>query len=90
MDSTKLIKSIIGSVVRWLIQGAVGYLVAKEVITQEQGAELIIAIIGGIIVLMWALWQKYHVEQKIRLALSLPPDTPRAVLEKKIDEEGAL
>lgn len=72
IDTANLIKGIIGSLVRAGLSGVVGWFVAKGLITGEQGAALIPAAIGGVIVVAWAVWNKYKIQERISVALGLP------------------
>ena len=87
IDTANLIKGIIGSLVRFLFAGVVGYLVTKGVITGEQGAALIPAITLGVITIAWAIWRKYRVQQKIAVALALPAGSSPEKLEKAVQEQ---
>lgn len=75
IDTSNLFKGIIGSLVRFVFAGAVGWLVNKGVITGQQGEALIPAIILGAITVAWAIWGKYKVQDRIRVALALPADS---------------
>jgi hypothetical protein len=72
VDTSNLIKGIIGSLVRFVFAGAVGWLVQRGVITGDQGEMLIPAIVLGVITVAWAVWRKYKIQQRIAVALALP------------------
>lgn len=84
IDTANLIKGIIGSLVRFAFAGAVGYLVNKGLITEEQGAALIPAIILGVITVAWAIWRKYKIQQRISVALALPAGTDPETLDRAV------
>ncbi len=71
IDTSNLIKGIIGSLVRFLFAGAVGWLVQRGIITGEQGETLIPALVLGAITIVWAIWRKYKIQQRIAVALDL-------------------
>src|SRR4051812_38453349 len=71
------------------------YLVAHGVITSTQNESMVAYLtplfVGGGMWLagyLWSLWQKKHANLKIDAALALPKDTPRAVLEQKVDKQS--
>lgn len=80
-----LIKSILGSIFRWLITLLVGFLVTKKIVTPEQAdawqigiAGLSLAIAGGLMTLAWSIYSKYRTKAKIETALDLPAgSTPK-------------
>lgn len=60
MEIPELLKQWIGALVRWALTGALGYLVAKGIITADMSAATIIAITGALTTLAWSMWQKWH------------------------------
>jgi fluoride ion exporter CrcB/FEX len=88
IDTANLIKGIIGSIVRFLLAGAVGWLVQRGIITGEQGAALIPAIVLGVITVAWAIWRKYKIQQRIAVALSLPAGSGPETLDRAVSEQN--
>lgn len=84
IDTGNLIKGIIGSLVRFGLGGAVGYLVNKGLVTEEQGAAVIPAVILGVITVAWAIWRKYKIQQRIAVALELPAGASPEQLEAAV------
>lgn len=75
----EMYKAIIGSVIRFLLQGVFVSLVSKGVITHEQGEWLILWAAGAVAVLAWSLWQKYVAHNQRLQALFTPvPEQPKA------------
>lgn len=66
-------RSILGSLIRWLLQGFFAALVARGVFTEAQTEGLIAAIVGWLAMLLWSLYQKLLANQKLQAALTLPP-----------------
>lgn len=79
----ELFKSVIGSVLRWALQGAFVWLAAKEIITEQQGVELLAALTGAVIVLGWSIYQKYKSRIAFLSALNATPGTPEEVVKAK-------
>jgi uncharacterized membrane protein YjjB (DUF3815 family) len=88
IDTSNLIKGIIGSLVRFVFAGAVGWLVQRGVITGEQGAALIPAIVLGVITVAWAIWRKYKIQQRIAVALALPAGANSETLDRAVSEQN--
>lgn len=65
-------KAIIGSVIRYALQGAFVWLVSKGIITHEQSEWLIVGIGGSVAVLLWSLYQKYVAHNQRIQALFTP------------------
>lgn len=84
MDNANLIKGVIGSLVRFALAGAVGWLVQRGVITGEQGAAIIPAVAVGVITIAWAVWRKYKIQQRIAIALALPAGSTPEQLDKAV------
>lgn len=84
VDTANLIKGIIGSLVRFALGGAVGYLVNKGLITEDQGTALIPAVILGVITVVWAIWRKYKIQQRISVALALPAGSSPETLDREV------
>lgn len=66
------IKSWVASIIRYILSGIVGGVAAKGLITEVQAEEVVVAVIAGVTTILWSLWRKYNVSEKIRLALALP------------------
>jgi hypothetical protein len=88
IDYANLIKGIIGSLVRFLFAGIVGGLVTAGVITAQQGELLIPAITLGVITVVWAIWRKYKIQERIALALSLPAGSDPERLEQAVQSKN--
>lgn len=80
----ELFKSVTGSVLRWVLQGFFAWLAAKNIITEQQGTELLLAITGGVIVLVWSLVQKYKSRLAFLTALNMPAGTPEEMVKTAI------
>jgi len=80
----ELFKSVTGSVLRWVLQGFFAWLAAKNVITEQQGTELLLAITGGVIVLVWSLFQKYKSRIAFLTALNMPAGTPEEMVKTAV------
>lgn len=85
METEYLLKSVIASLVRHALTGVAGYFVARNLITHEQGEGLIVAAIAAAIAIAWALWNKYKLGEKIRVALALPSGATPAQLERAVE-----
>lgn len=72
------------SIIRHLLSGIVGWLVAKDFITGEQGESIIAAIALAVITLAWSLISKYLLNRKIDTALDLPAGASREQLEDRL------
>lgn len=84
-----LLLEALGSIVRFLLAGLMGYLVGHGVFTQTQAdsytAALAGAIAAGILSLGWSLWQKYSSRIKLLTALSLPAGSSIEQVQQKVD-----
>jgi hypothetical protein len=84
----ELLKSIAGSVVRFLLTGIGTYLVSKGVIKGED-AEMLVAGAGvGIAALAWSLWEKYKSRLNFLAALSSSPTATEAEVREKAKAGG--
>lgn len=88
IDVGNLIKGIIGSLVRFVLAGAVGWMVQRGLITGEQGAMIIPAVVLGVITVTWAIWRKYKIQQRIATALALPAGASPDQLDKAVSLKG--
>lgn len=71
-------KAIIGSVVRWALTGYLAVVVERGVITEEQSAFLIAALVGLLATLIWGVYQKWIAHNKVIEALFTPvPESER-------------
>ncbi len=96
MDGTstsELIKSLIGTGVRWLLVLVAGILVKKGIVSTQQTevyiqqlTPVLIGAVMGLVALALGLWQKKHANKKIDVALTLPAGADRADLEKKVEQ----
>jgi hypothetical protein len=78
------LKLIIGAIIRGLLQGVAGYLVAKGWVS-EGDAELILAGIAvGAAALAWSLWQKYRSRISFVTALSMPENATEAQVKEAL------
>lgn len=89
IDTGNLIKGIIGSVIRFLLAGTVGWLVQRGVVTNEQGEMIIPAIVLGVITLAWAIFRKYRVQERIAVALALPARSTPEQLDTAVQAKRA-
>lgn len=67
-----LLRAALASLVRHLLAGAAGYLVARGVWTQEEAAAYTAAFALFLVGFGWAVWQKFRVHELILRALALP------------------
>jgi len=89
IDTANLIKGIIGSVVRFLLAGVVGWLVKRGIVTGEQGEMIIPAVVLGVVTIAWAIWRKYRIQQRIAIALALPAGTSPERLNEAVKDQQA-
>src|ERR1051326_6270642 len=82
IDVANLIKGILGSLVRFALASAVGWMVQRGLITGEQGQLIIPAAVLGAVTVAWAIWRKYKVQQRIATALALPAGSSPEQLDK--------
>lgn len=85
MDNEHLFKSVIASLVRHALTGIAGYFTYKGLLTNDQTEGLIVAAISGVIAIVWALWNKYKIGEKIAVALALPSGATPAQLDKAVE-----
>lgn len=93
MEISPLVKNIIGSAVRWVLVFVGGILVKKGIISDSQSSiyveQLLPVAVGAAlagVALLLSIWQKKRANTKVEVALELPAGTPRATLEKKVDQ----
>lgn len=82
----ELYKSAIGSLVRWGLQGAFGWMVAKGALTNGQADDLLLAIGLGAAALIWSLFQKYRSRLQFFTALEVPANAGSQKVEEVIAE----
>lgn len=83
METQETWKSTLGSVVRFLLGGAVAYLVQKGVVTASQGEFIMLEVIAGAITiasLVWAHFKNRAQAKLVKTALAAPPDTPLEIV----------
>jgi hypothetical protein len=78
------IKSIIGSIMRWLVTGVAAWLVSRGVLASGDSAEVIAGATTLLITLVWTLYQKYCARVKFLTALESPAGTSEAKVDAKI------
>lgn len=69
----------LGSVARFGLALAAGYLVRAGIWTDANATLYVEAATLGLISLGWSQWQKYHGRRKLVVALTLPPTTEKHV-----------
>lgn len=84
-DTANLFKGIVGSLVRAGLGGFTLWLAQHGLITEGQAGALLEASIVGAITVIWAIWNKYKIREKINVALELPQGSSPATLEKELE-----
>ncbi len=70
-----LFRAIVGSLVRSLLVGLAGYLVAHDIWTGEQATSMIDGLVVALVGLAWSIYQKYRAHQTVLDALQTPAGT---------------
>lgn len=81
-----LLRSLIGAIVRWLLAGAFGWLVAKGFLTSEQVDQAVVAIALAVATLGWSFYQKYKDKLKFWTAAQIAPTANPKEAELKVEE----
>lgn len=66
-----ILSAAVGSILRWALSFAAGYLVNAKVWTGEEAAVYVTAGTLGLLGLGWSLWNKYHGRIKLLSALEM-------------------
>lgn len=82
-------KNMIGSLVRWLMSGAAGYLIAHGWLTTGQADQLLFTLGLAISAIGLSLWQKYRQKLKLFTALEMPAGSTPAQVNEVIAETPA-
>lgn len=69
----------LGSIVRWALALAAGYLIRAGVWTEANGALYVEAATLAALSLGWSQYQKFQNRRKLVVALTLPPTSEQAV-----------
>jgi len=84
-----ILQEALGSIVRWLLTGAAGYLVSKGIWTQDNATTYVSAAAVAILALVWSLWQKYKSRSKLLVALASPTPMTEHQAEAKVSQSMA-
>lgn len=84
----ELFARFFGSLTRFALAGAVGWLVKKGVIDGKLGDDLLVAAVIAIPTLIWSLWQKYKDRLQFVTALGLPAGSTERDVKAVIDRGG--
>lgn len=87
VDTANLFKGIIGSVTRAALGGFTVWLATHGLITESQGGALLEAAVVGAITVIWAIWRKYKIQQRIAVALELPAGSSAETLNRVAGEK---
>jgi len=79
-----LLMEALGSIVRWLLAGAAGWLVQHGIWTQAQSQTYVMAAALAVLSIGWSLWQKYKSRLRFLTALESPAGTPESVIKTKV------
>lgn len=85
METERLLKSVIASLIRHALTGIAGWFTYKGLLTADQTEGLIVAAITGAVAIIWALWNKYKIGEKIAVALALPSGATSEQLDKAVE-----
>lgn len=69
----QLMQNFIGTVVRWALMIAAGWLVNAGLLQQGSQVEWVTGIAAGLVALIWGIYQKYFAHKLLTTALNLPP-----------------
>lgn len=79
----ELLKSLAGSVVRWLLTAVGAWLVSKNIVSESDFNQVVIGIAAGGAALAWSFWNKYKQRLLLLLALDLPAGASEEVAKQK-------
>jgi hypothetical protein len=79
-----LLLEALGSIMRWLLAGAAGWLVQHGIWTQAQSQTYVMAAALAVLSLGWSLWQKYKSRIHFLTALELPAGSDEGAVKAKI------
>lgn len=82
-----LLQQALGSIVRWLLTFAAGYLVQLGIWTEEDAMKYVGAAALALVALGWSLYQKYKSRLTLVTALATPGRASEAEVEQKIKAE---
>lgn len=79
-----LLMEALGSIVRWLLAGAAGWLVQHGIWTSAQSQTYVMAAALAVLSLGWSLWQKYKSRVHFLTALQAPAGTSEDAVKTKV------
>jgi hypothetical protein len=68
----ELFMQVVTAIVRWALQGAFTFLVARGVLTEDLSSKTLVWVAGAVVVLLWSIYEKYKGRLHFTTALSLP------------------
>ncbi len=84
-----LLAAAIGSVLRFVLAAAFGFLVQRGIWSEAEAALYLSAAVAGLLGLGWSLYQKYSSRLKLLTALAKPPATSEEQVEKMVAQGQA-
>lgn len=84
-----LAAAAIGSILRFALAAAFGYLVRKGIWTDAEASTYLTAAVAGLLGLGWALWNKYSSRLKLLTALATPHAASEAHIEQMVSQGQA-
>lgn len=77
---------ILFGIIRTILAGLTGFLIQRGIIKPEDSELLIIAVGTGSVAIASSVWNKLKMNQRIRIALSMPEGTTMHQLEKVVND----
>jgi uncharacterized membrane protein len=84
MNPTSIVNAWITSLVRLALALVGGYFIRKGIVDNDLWESTVAAIIGGVVMAFWSLFEKYKVKERIMLALKMPQGSSKELLDKVI------
>lgn len=78
-----LLQSALGAILRWGLTFVAGFFVQKGIWSSEEAVQYVAALSVALLALGWSLWQKYHAQLKLLVAMG----TPGRITEKAVEEQ---
>lgn len=79
-----MVAQFLTAILRWALQGVFVFLVTKGILTEDQGAQMMLGFIGSLLTLSWVLWSRYKDRLKFLTGLASNAGTTEKEVEADV------